>query len=112
TLANAPCGWLARHFQVTGPNYTFTGKAEALYSAFSQAADDLNKARIVSAWVIAVDFAQKPSEKTLFAALRLALAAPGASDHKPVSWLSGPRSSGTSILFKQKETLAGRYLNV
>ena len=73
TLANAPGGWLARHFGITGPNATYTGHVEALLAAFEQAGEDLAEARIDTAWIVAVDFAQKPAQRTKFAVLRLSL---------------------------------------
>ena len=73
TLANAPGGWLARHFGITGPNATYTGHVEALLAAFEQAGEDLAEARIDTAWIVAVDFAQRPAQRTKFAVLRLSL---------------------------------------
>lgn len=71
TLANAPCGWLAREFQVTGPNFTYTGGNEALSAALSQACEHLRTATVDTAWVIAIDFAQTPGRTTHVAAMRL-----------------------------------------
>jgi 3-oxoacyl-(acyl-carrier-protein) synthase len=73
TLANAPCGWLARHFRVTGPTFTFSGGSDAAASALTQAEDDLRCGRVRCAWVITLDFAQNPPERTTFSALRLSL---------------------------------------
>lgn len=73
TLANAPGGWLARHFGITGPNATYTGHLEALFAAFEQAGEDLTEARINTAWIVAVDFAQRPAQRTQFGVLRLSL---------------------------------------
>lgn len=112
TLANAPCGWLARHFQVTGPNYTFTGQSEALRSALSQAAGDLRAGCVQTAWVVAIDFARKPSGKAAFAALRLAMASPEMQREKALDWLSGARLSSTQMLLKQKGAVVGGYLNL
>ncbi len=71
TLANAPCGWLARHFGITGPNFTYTGKSGALVAALTQAAEHLHSQLIDVAFVVALDFAQKPGRQGLLAALRL-----------------------------------------
>jgi len=73
TLANAPGGWLARHFGITGPNATYTGHVEALFAALEQAGEDLTGARIDTAWIVAVDFAQTPAQRTQFGVLRLSL---------------------------------------
>lgn len=73
TLANAPCGWLARQFRVTGPNYTYTGSAKALREALEQASEDLHSGRVMTAWVIAIDFGKKPRHNTALAAIRLSL---------------------------------------
>jgi hypothetical protein len=74
TLANATGGWLARHFRITGPNFTYYGGAEAVDSAVTQAKDDLRAARTTCAWIITLEFAQSPSELTTFSALRLSVA--------------------------------------
>jgi len=71
TLANAPCGWLARQFGVTGPNATYTGKLEALASAFDQAAAHLTTGEVSTAIIVAVDFAQRQRQSTRFAGVRL-----------------------------------------
>lgn len=71
TLANAPCGWLTRHFQVTGPNLTYTGRAEAAMAALGQACAHLRAGLVDSAWVLAVDFAQAAGRRTILTALRL-----------------------------------------
>lgn len=73
TLANAPGGWLARHFGITGPNATYTGHVEALFAALEQAGEHLTEARIDTAWIVAVDFAQTPAQRTQFGVLRLSL---------------------------------------
>jgi hypothetical protein len=73
TLANAAGGWLACHFGITGPNATYTGQIEGLLAAFEQAGEDFNHGRINTAWIIAVDFAQTPSQRTEFGILRLSL---------------------------------------
>lgn len=74
TLANAPCGWLARHFRITGPNFTYHGGAEATAAAVTQAKDDLRAARTTGAWIITLEFAQAPFEFTTFSVLRLSVA--------------------------------------
>lgn len=71
TLANAPAAWLARYYQLTGPNVTYTGKASALLAALQQADDDLRSKRTSTAWIIALDFAQHKRQRTALAALRL-----------------------------------------
>ena len=73
TLANAPGGWLARHFGIRGPNATYTGQVEALFAALEQAGEDLTEKRIDTAWIVAVDFAQTPAQRTQFGVLRLSL---------------------------------------
>jgi hypothetical protein len=73
TLANAAGGWLACHFGITGPNATYTGQIEGLLAAFEQAREDLTGWRIHTAWVVAVDFAQTPAQRTHFGVLRLSL---------------------------------------
>ena len=71
TLANAPCGWLARKFGVTGPNATYTGKLDALAAAFDQAAAHLATGEVGRAIVVAIDFAQSQRQATRFAGVRL-----------------------------------------
>lgn len=71
TLANAPCGWLARHFQVTGPNFTFTGGGEASVAALEQACTHLREKLVDAAWVVGLDFAQRPRGRTTVVAVRL-----------------------------------------
>ena len=75
TLANAPCGWLAREFHITGPNATYTGKDDALMWALDQADDDLASQQVETAWIVAVDFAQQPASRTEFSVVRLSLRA-------------------------------------
>jgi 3-oxoacyl-(acyl-carrier-protein) synthase len=71
TLSNAPCGWLARRFEIKGPNVTCTGEADALLAAFSQAEEHLETGQVDTGWVIAIDFAQAPRQRTVFAAMRV-----------------------------------------
>lgn len=73
TLANAPCGWLARHFRITGPNFTYAGGPEAAASAVMQAKDDLQAGRTSCAWILVLEFAQALPERTTFSALRLSV---------------------------------------
>ena len=73
TLANAPGGWLARHFGITGPNATYTGQVDGLLAALEQAREHLTEGQIDTAWIVAVDFAQTPGQRTQFAVLRLSL---------------------------------------
>ena len=42
TLSNAPCGWLAREFELRGPNLTHTGRADALGASLHQCRQDLD----------------------------------------------------------------------
>jgi 3-oxoacyl-(acyl-carrier-protein) synthase len=71
TLANAASSWLAREFQITGPNFTYMGQTEALLDALGQARDHLRAGLVATAWVVALDFAQAQGECTNFAGLRL-----------------------------------------
>ncbi len=56
-LANAPCGALARHFHITGPNATLLGAGDALSAALDSAADMLVQQRVDCAMVVALSFA-------------------------------------------------------
>jgi hypothetical protein len=57
-LANAPCGWLARQFQIRGPNATFVGRAGAWLSALQQASLHLQQERIDRAFVVGLHFSE------------------------------------------------------
>jgi 3-oxoacyl-(acyl-carrier-protein) synthase len=69
TLANAPCGWLARRFQITGPNVTYTGSS-AMPAAMEHATDDLETGIVDTAWILAIDFAADANERTRFVLMR------------------------------------------
>jgi len=58
-LANAPCGWLAREFQVRGPNTTFVGEADAWFAALEQAATHLQDGRIDHAFIVSLGFGRE-----------------------------------------------------
>jgi len=73
TLANAAGGWLACHFGITGPNATYTGQIDGLLAALEQAGEDFTEGRIHTGWIVAVDFAQTPAQRTQFGVLRLSL---------------------------------------
>jgi 3-oxoacyl-(acyl-carrier-protein) synthase len=74
-LANAPCGALARHFHVTGPNATWLGDGEALLAALEAAADALEDARLDAVIVVALEIAKAGGGNAL--ALRMTAAADG-----------------------------------
>jgi 3-oxoacyl-(acyl-carrier-protein) synthase len=57
-LANAPCGALARHLRITGPNSTWLGEADALRAALESADDLLDDGRVDTALVVALAFAE------------------------------------------------------
>jgi 3-oxoacyl-(acyl-carrier-protein) synthase len=69
-LANAPCGSMARHFGVTGPNSTLLGEANALLAALETADDLFGRSVIDLAFVVAISFAS-PSQAGRAVALRL-----------------------------------------
>jgi 3-oxoacyl-[acyl-carrier-protein] synthase II len=83
TLANGPAGLLARRFRIMGPSATFTGRADALLAAVTQAADELGSGRIETAFVVALDLAWSPDQPTSYAAVRLQ-AAPGEGPRFPL----------------------------
>lgn len=74
-LANAPCGALARRFQITGPNLTLLGEADALVAALDSAADLFDARRIDLAFVLALSFVAGPTPGRALA-LRLKGGAP------------------------------------
>jgi|GEM_PF-3975463 len=57
-LANAPCGFLARHFTIKGPSVTYTGRSEALSAALEHARVDLETARIDLAFALIIHFGE------------------------------------------------------
>ena len=69
TLANAPCGWLARRFQITGPNATYTG-SNAVLAAMEHASDDLGAGIVDTAWILKINFAATAFERTRFVLVR------------------------------------------
>jgi hypothetical protein len=70
-LANAPGGWLARRFHLTGPNATYLGEADALLAAIGDAHQNLLDGRIDAAWVVVLIFAQEPGQIGEMGAVRL-----------------------------------------
>lgn len=60
TLANAPCGAIARKFQITGPNYTYCIKKADLPIVEDQIGYDFNAHLIDSAWLLYMDFSPRP----------------------------------------------------
>jgi hypothetical protein len=107
TLANAPGGWLARHFGVTGPNATYTGQIEGLLAALEESGEHLTEGRIDTAWIVAVDFAQTPAQRTQFGALRLSLR-PSQVWMKPILKTAkrrGRSQRASTALFKVFEAL-------
>lgn len=98
TLANAPCGAIARAFGIQGPNYTFNGSAIDLPVLLEQIDFDLSQQLISCAWLVAIDFGAFSNESTSFAVLVL-------TDHAEVSWISNYVSSdefGTGGLASEK----------
>ena len=75
TLSNAPCGWLAREFELRGPNLTHTGRADALGASLHQCRQDLEDQQAEAAWIVAVDFGRASPHPTSYAAMRISLAA-------------------------------------
>lgn len=57
-LANAPCGFLARHFAIQGPSVTYTGQSEAWTAALEHAHVDLETARINIAFALIISFGE------------------------------------------------------
>jgi hypothetical protein len=58
TLANSACGYIARHFGITGPNYTFTcppGNPEHINEVLKQAAEDRSRLCLEDTWIITID---------------------------------------------------------
>lgn len=57
TLANSACGYIARHFGITGPNYTYTcpqDNQECLDEIVKQAAEDKINLELHSTWIIVI----------------------------------------------------------
>lgn len=75
TLSNAPCRWLAREFELRGPNLTHTGRADALGASLHQCRQDLDDQVAEAAWIVAVDFGRASPHPTSYAAMRISLAA-------------------------------------
>ncbi|MBP6697341.1 MAG: hypothetical protein KA175_06965 [Flavobacteriales bacterium] len=100
TLANAPCGWLARHFRITGPNFTFMGNAAALAAAMDEAADLLIPGRMHDVVVIALDSGDAAQAPTTFAGIRLTNEATGpALRHARDGTTTGqPEGSSSALL--------------
>lgn len=98
TLANAAAAWLAREFQITGPNFTYMGQTQALFDALGQARDHLLGGLIATAWVVALDFAQTQRERTNFAGLRLSKqASPLRIEIDPSAGLARRRQANASL---------------
>ena len=55
-LANAPCGALARRFQITKPNLTLLGESDALLAALDTAADQIAQRQVDSVVIVALSF--------------------------------------------------------
>ena len=55
-VANAPCGALARHFRVTGPNVTLLGESDALIAALDTASESIEEGQVDAMVVIALSF--------------------------------------------------------
>ncbi|MFT3702671.1 MAG: hypothetical protein QM802_09890 [Agriterribacter sp.] len=57
TLANSACAYIARHFGITGPNYTYTFPPEnqaCMNEVLQQAGEDLRKLELENCWIIIV----------------------------------------------------------
>lgn len=58
TLANSVCGFIARHFGITGPNYTYTCDPEneaCTSEVVKQAEEDMIRYQLEDCWIIMVD---------------------------------------------------------
>ena len=58
TLANSACGYIARHFGITGPNYTYTcppENQENINEILKQAEEDRDRLGLKEVWVIVID---------------------------------------------------------
>lgn len=57
TLANSACGCIARHFGITGPNYTYTcpsDNQEYFDEIFKQANEDKINLELDATWIIVI----------------------------------------------------------
>lgn len=57
TLANSVCGAIARHFGITGPNYTYTCPPDnetCLNDVIKQASEDREKYGLSATWIVIV----------------------------------------------------------
>ncbi|MFT3948718.1 MAG: hypothetical protein QM763_17270 [Agriterribacter sp.] len=57
TLANSVCGYIARHFGITGPNYTYTCPPDAeayINEVVKQAKEDQEKSALDETWIVIV----------------------------------------------------------
>ena len=57
TLANSACGYIARHFCITGPNYTYTCRPEnqeCFNEVVKQADEDKIKLKLDATWIIII----------------------------------------------------------
>jgi hypothetical protein len=70
-LANAPCGAIARHFSVTGPNFTLLGAADAMMGAIETAAGQFALSCADMAVVVVPQFAEAQGETGHLFAFRL-----------------------------------------
>jgi hypothetical protein len=70
-LANAPCGAIARHFGVTGPNFTLLGAADAMMGAIETAGGQFTLGCADMAVVVVPWFAEAQGEIGHLFAFRL-----------------------------------------
>ncbi|WP_143071861.1 hypothetical protein [Nitrosospira briensis] len=70
-LANAPCGAIARHFGVTGPNFTLLGAGDAMMGAIEAAAGQFALDCADMAVVVVPQFAELQGETGHLFAFRL-----------------------------------------
>lgn len=57
TLANSACGYIARHFGITGPNYTYTcppEQPEYINEVIKQATADKENLKLEDVWIIII----------------------------------------------------------
>lgn len=102
-LANAPCGALARHFRITGPNSTLLGESDALLSSLVAALDQIELGRVDIAVVIALSFANRyDAGKALALRLRAGIGA-FTLDLEALREPSFPLRAGIDLLRRQLE---------
>ena len=57
TLANSVCGCIARHFGITGPNYTYTCPSDdeaCINEVIKQSRDDRERSGLDEPWIVIV----------------------------------------------------------